>query len=166
MDARVSAALVLARSELDRGETREALDRAASVLRERSTGQEFRVEAYSVCVQAAIALADADAMSELSAFFDGLPPAIATPLQRAGRLRLLAEQAHQAGDEAASIAAEDDACAHLRAAGARPLLAGALVEKARRRDDPEALEQARAICAELGATRWLERLTDEFEVTA
>ncbi len=166
VDARVSAALVLARSELDRGETREALDRAASVLRERSTGQEFRVEAYSVCVQAAIALADADAMSELSAFFDGLPPAIATPLQRAGRLRLLAEQAHQAGDEAASIAAEDDACAHLRAAGARPLLAGALVEKARRRDDPEALEQARAICAELGATRWLERLTDEFEVTA
>ena len=83
-------------------------------------------------------------MSELSAFVDGLPPAIATPLHRA----------------------EDDACAHLRAAGARPLLAGALVEKARRRDDPEALEQARAIYAELGATRWLERLAGEFEVTA
>ncbi len=45
--------------------------------------------------------------------------------------------------------------------GARPLLATALLARARRSDDAEALSEARSIYEELGATRWLERLDAE-----
>jgi class 3 adenylate cyclase/tetratricopeptide (TPR) repeat protein len=166
VDARVCAALVLARTALDRGESGEALERAESVLREPSTGGEFRVEAYALCVESAIALRDGDAMSRLISFVDSLAPAIATPLLRACRLRALAELAHRAGDETAAAAAEDDAATILRGIGARPMLATALVEKARRRDDPAVIEEARAIYAELGATRWLARTADDSGVAA
>jgi hypothetical protein len=40
----------------------------------------------------------------------------------------------------------------------RPLLARAVLERACRWDDPDALSEARAIYEELGATPWLERL--------
>ena len=166
VDARVCATLVLARSALDRGDNRDSLDRAWIALGEQFTGGEFRVESYAVCAEAAIALGDADAMSRLESFVDGLPPAIATPLLRASRLRVVAEQAHRAGDETAAIAAEDETCALLQSVGARPLLAIALVERARRRDDPAALAQAREIFKELGATSWLQRVPEDFGVTA
>ena len=50
---------------------------------------------------------------------------------------------------------ETEALELLRAIGARPLLAQALLERSRRRADPDALAEARAIYAELGATRRL-----------
>ncbi len=166
VDARVCAGIVLARIALDRGEAREALDRAASVLEAAFTGGEFRSESYALCVDAAIELGDAGAMSRLVTFVDELPPAIATPLLRGCRLRLVAEQAHLGGDDDAAVAAEDDGLAILEGAGARPLIARALVERARRRDDLAALERAREIYAELHATRWLEQIANDFEVTA
>jgi hypothetical protein len=54
----------------------------------------------------------------------------------------------------------------LREAGVRPRLAQALLERARRGDRPDPLAEARAIYAELGATRWLERAEQEFGVRA
>ena len=54
----------------------------------------------------------------------------------------------------------------LRSVGARPLLARALLEHGRRREDPEALAEARAIYTDLGATRWLARLDERTEVAA
>jgi hypothetical protein len=42
-----------------------------------------------------------------------------------------------------------------------PLLAGALLDQVRRRGDAAAVAEARSIFAELGATRWLERLDPE-----
>jgi hypothetical protein len=39
-----------------------------------------------------------------------------------------------------------------------------LLERARRRPDPEALAEARTIYVELGATRWLERIDQQSEV--
>jgi class 3 adenylate cyclase/predicted ATPase len=166
VDARVCGALILARIAIDRGETREGLDRAAGLLGEGATGGEFRVESYSLCVEAAIELGDAEAIDRLVRFVDALPPARATMLTRAGRLRLIAEQAHLAGDEMLASAREDEACVLLEEVGARPLLARTLLERARRREDEAALARARAIYAELGATRWLERIDHEFGVTA
>jgi len=52
------------------------------------------------------------------------------------------------------------AIALLRSLGARPLLAQALSERARRREDAEALAEAREIYTELGAARRLARLDD------
>ena len=84
----------------------------------------------------------------------------ATPLLRAGRARLAAEQAHRRGDAAEADDREQEAIALLRSVGARPLLARALLERARRRDAPAALAEARAIYAELGASRWLARVEE------
>ncbi|MGB9185039.1 MAG: hypothetical protein WCB67_13340, partial [Solirubrobacteraceae bacterium] len=68
--------------------------------------------------------------------------------------------AHRRGDAPGAERAEAEAIALLRSVGARPLLGRALEERAGRREDPEALDEARAIYTELGATRWLARLRD------
>ena len=109
---------------------------------------------------------DEAVMAERQAYLDALRPAQATPLRRAGAARLAAERAHRAGDEETAVAAEADAELLLRKVGARPRLAQALVERARRRGEPQPLAEARAIYEELGATSWLERLVREFEVVA
>ena len=49
----------------------------------------------------------------------------------------------------------------LRSLNARPLL-----ERARRREDPDAVAEARAIYAELGATRWLAGIEDPAGIAA
>ena len=95
-----------------------------------------------------------------------LPPARATALLRAIRLRLTAEQARRGGDVARANADADEACAILEDVGARPLLARTLLERARSEQDLAALAQSRDIYAQLGATRWLERIKDEFKITA
>ena len=84
-----------------------------------------------------------------------LAPARATPQLRAGRARLAAERAHRRGDAAAAERHETEAIELLRALGARPLLAQALTERARRRADADARAEARRIYTELGATRRL-----------
>ena len=56
--------------------------------------------------------------------------------------------------------------AHFRRRTGAALLALALLERARRHDDPAALAEARTIYEELGAVRWLGRLEATIGVTA
>jgi hypothetical protein len=86
-----------------------------------------------------------------------LPPARATPVLRAGRARLAALQARRAGDAEAADAHGAEAVALLRSVGAKPLLAETLLEHAVRDENPNGLEEARKICGQLGAAKWLER---------
>jgi len=122
--------------------------------------------AYALAVEAAILLGDDHAIAELIEFVAGLPPAGGTRQLRACRARLEAEQAHRSGDRDGAERFEAQAIALLRSVAARPQLAQTLLERARRRPDPEALAEARAIYAELGATRWLERIDEASEVAA
>jgi class 3 adenylate cyclase/tetratricopeptide (TPR) repeat protein len=151
------AAIIMARAALEKGEPREALAHARPVLQAKATVAETVEEAYGVCIEAALALSDLRVMGELEAFVTALPPARATPLLCAGAARLAAEQAHQRRDLAQAQASEMEAIELLRTAGARPLLARALDDRARRRADPEALAQAQAIYDELGARSWRAR---------
>ena len=105
-------------------------------------------------------------MAELAAFADALSPVAATPFIRAGRARLAAEQAHRRGDRDAADGHQRHAIELLRSLNARPLLARALLERARRREDPDAVAEARAIYAELGATRWLAGIEDPAGIAA
>jgi class 3 adenylate cyclase/tetratricopeptide (TPR) repeat protein len=166
VDLRMCAALVFARDALERGASDEVLRRARDVLDESMTGGELREEAYALSIEAAVASGDDAAIAELEAYVAALPPARSTPLLRAGRARLAAEQAHRRGDADAADSLEQEAIALLRAVGARPLLAHTVLERARRRDDTEALAEARAIYADLGATRWLARIDDASGVAA
>jgi len=139
---------------------------AQPILDAPATAGEAIAEAYALSVEAALRLADDAAIEDLIAFVAALPPVRATPLLRAGRARLEAELAHRRGDADAAQAHADDAIALLRSLGARPLLAQVLSERAHRREDPEALTEARAIYTDLGATRWLARLDDPSGVPA
>jgi hypothetical protein len=158
LDLRASALAILARDAIERGDSTDALRLVRAVLDFQLTGSETICEAHALGIEAAIALDDETALAELERFVAGLPPARAVPLLRAGRARLLAELAHRHGDRAAATRFEDEAVQLLSSLGARPLLAKALLERARRRVDQEASDEARAIYQELGATRWLERL--------
>ena len=109
---------------------------------------------------------DEDMMAELESFVAGLPRTRATPLMQAGRARLQAEQAHSRGDTQAAVGHEDEAITLLRSVGARPLLAKALLERSRRREDAAACGEARAICEELGAKRWLAKIDEGSGVVA
>jgi predicted ATPase len=166
IDVRCSAAVTLALEELGLGEARQALARARPQLDEQSLSAEVRAASYAVCVEAAFALEDEDAMAELEAWVAGLPPAHVLPLLQAERARLVAELAHRRGDTRARDQAEDEASDLLRSVGARPALARALLDRWRRHEDAEALAQAREICRELGAIRWLEELPEPEHVAA
>jgi hypothetical protein len=129
-------------------------------------GHEATEQAYALSIETTSMLGDISAMGELEAFVAGLPRARATPLLRAGRARLQAELAHRSGDDDGAQRFEDEAIELLRSVGARPLLAQALLERARRHEDGEALAEARAIYEELGATRWLERFENQLGAPA
>ncbi len=165
VDVRVCAALVLARDAIERGAVEEALQFAREALRVHTAG-EFTAEAYALGIEAATVFGDEAAIAELVQFVDALPPAEATPLLRAGRARLAAELAHRSGHERAVQRAEDEAIALLRSVGARPLLARTLLERASRRNDQAALEEARRIYSELGAMRWLAAIDEGPGLTA
>jgi tetratricopeptide (TPR) repeat protein len=166
VDLRICAMLIFARDALERGDAEPALKLARDSLDLRGTGIEFTEEAYAQAVEAALALGEEGALTDLEAFVAALPPARATPLLRAGRTRLGAEIAHRSGDTEGTSRLEQEAIRLLRSVGARPLLAAALLDRARRRGDAEALAEARAIYSELAATRWLERIDQRSEVTA
>jgi len=166
VDLASCAAVTLARDAVERGAPEEALALARPVLSAASAAMETVEQSYALCVEAALALADNRALAELESFVAALPPARATPLLRAGRARLAAEQAHRRGAEEECERLEDEAIELLRSVGARPLLANALLERASRRGDAAALAEARAIYEELGATRWLERVDKRSEVAA
>jgi hypothetical protein len=159
-DMRASNRVTLAREELWRGSYEASLRRARPVLDTPAIAGELRADAYAICVEAALALADGAAIEELQAWCGALPPAHAPALLLAGRERLLAEQAHSASELESAIGFEQAAIDRLRGVGAPPLLARALLDRWRRRADAQALAEARAICIELGATRWLEALPD------
>jgi class 3 adenylate cyclase/tetratricopeptide (TPR) repeat protein len=161
VDMRVAAANVLARDAIERGAPKEALELCCAVLRSQGVSSEHIDEAHAVSIEVANLLGDTSAIAELERFVSELPPARATPLLRAGRARLQAELAHQAGDAEAVVQYEEQAIELLRSVGARALLPQTLLERARRRGDRDGLAEARAIYAELGATRWLERLDTE-----
>jgi class 3 adenylate cyclase/tetratricopeptide (TPR) repeat protein len=166
VDQRMTAQIVLGLDALDRGAPEEALSRTREPLSERGVSAETIEEAYSLSVTAAVALKDENTITQLEAFVAELPPARATPVLSAGRARLIAERAHRRDDAPAARLAEDEAIELLRSVGARPLLAETLIERHRRTGDGAALAEARAICTELGATRWLARMDASSEVVA
>lgn len=163
VDDRAAAGVSLARHAIEHGALRDAVGLARPVM-DAITAAELIAEAHAICVDAALTLGDEALMAELEAFVSALPPVRAAPLLRAGRCRLAAEQAHRRGDSQATQALEEEALALLRSVGARPLVARVLLERARRREDAPALDEARAIYADLGATRWLARLEEREEV--
>ena len=154
-DTRAPVMLLGARVALQRGASRDALALARPVLELPASPAEFLAEAFAILVEAALALPDDTPIAELEAFATALAPARATPLLRAGRARLAAERAQRRGDAAAAEDHETEAIELLRAIGARPLLAQALNERSRRRDDRDARAEARRLYTELGATRRL-----------
>jgi tetratricopeptide (TPR) repeat protein len=165
-DQRVCAELIFARGVLDQGMPADVLRMLRSSLDSGGVAGEAVEDAYALCVEAAISLGDEAAMADLVEVVSSRPPAGATPLLRAGRARLRAEVAHRGGDATEARRHEDEAIELLRSANARPLLGEVLVERARRRPDPDALAEARAIYTELGAARWLERIEAEVGVQA
>jgi hypothetical protein len=166
VDARAYAAVILARGALESGDPEPALALAQAALASGSNAGELLAEAYAIGVEAALGLGEEAPVAELGAFVDRLPPANATPLLRAGRARLAAEQAHRRGDVESAAGHEREAIELLRSLGARPLLARALEEGGRRREDADALAEAAAIYSELGATRWLAGIDERSEVPA
>ena len=152
VDLRFSARLVLARCALVAGDPRAALKIARALLDDDPSGYEMITAAYEVCLEAAVAAGDDGALAALEGHVDTLAPIGRTPIIRAGQARIAAHRL--AGSDAAD-ARERQALSLLRDVGARPLLARTLLERAGRREDPDALAEARTICGELGATRWL-----------
>ena len=166
LDLRASSAVALARGAIERGALKDALALCRGVSLTQGIGHEAMAEAYALGIEAANLLGDTAEMTELEGFVARLPPAHATPALRAGRARLQAELAHRAGEAEACERFEEEALALLRSVGARPLLAQALLERARRHADPEALAEAQSLYEELGATRWLERIQTQEGVVA
>jgi tetratricopeptide (TPR) repeat protein len=155
VDSHSIATVTLARAALESGAPERALRLARAALGSGTSAGEMLSEAYAIGVEAALGLGNEAPAAELGEFVDRLRPATATPLLRAGRARLAAEQAHRRGDAESADSHEREAIELLRSLGARPLLARALEERGRRREDADALAEARAIYSELGATRWL-----------
>jgi class 3 adenylate cyclase/tetratricopeptide (TPR) repeat protein len=133
-----------------------ALALARPVLDFAAVAKETVGHAYWVCVEAA--LAAGEAMDELAAWVEALPPARAGVVMQAGRARLRAELAHCSGRAAEVERCEREAVRVLSAAGMRPLMFGPLLDQVRRRRDPIARAQARELAEQLGAPRWLARL--------
>jgi tetratricopeptide (TPR) repeat protein len=166
VDRRICAESVLAREAVERGDPEEALKLTRRARREPGVSGDALRESYMIAVEAALTMGDEAAIAEVESFVAGLPAALATPLLRSGRARLQAERAHQAGDDSTARGFEQEAVSLLRAVGARGLLVRALLECAHRRQDREALAEARSLCEELKATRWLERVDELSGVAA
>jgi class 3 adenylate cyclase/tetratricopeptide (TPR) repeat protein len=160
VDEQVAGAMVRLREMIEHGDAAEAAPLVRAALEIPTTGHEIREQVLALGAEAAIMSADDSFLAELIRYVDELPPALATPLLRSGRARLRAEEAHRAGNEADAEVYEREAIDLLRDVGARPLLALALLERNRRRGDDEALAEARAIYADLGATAWLTRIDE------
>lgn len=157
-DVRCASLTIEGHAELGRGSPQAALARVRPILDTPAIAGEIRADAYLLCVESALALGDETVIDELQAWCASLPPAEAPALLLAGRERLLAEQAYRRGEPEACERHEQSAIDRLRSVGARPLLARALLDRCRRRDDPAAEAEAREIIEELGAVRWLEAI--------
>jgi class 3 adenylate cyclase/predicted ATPase len=165
-DLRCASLTVQGHAEFGRGSPQAAPARVRPILDTPAIAGEIRTDAYGLCVEAALALGDEALIDELQAWCAALPPAQAPALLLAGRERLLAEQAHRRGEHELAVRHEQSAIERLRAVGARPLLARALLDRCRRREDPVAEAEAREIVDELGATRWLDAIRGGDTVSA
>ncbi|HWD64845.1 MAG TPA: adenylate/guanylate cyclase domain-containing protein [Solirubrobacteraceae bacterium] len=165
-DLRCASLTVEARAELARGAAQAALARIQPVLDTPAIAGEVRTDAYVLCVESALVLGDETVIDELQGWCAARPPAEAPALLLASRERLLAEQAHQRGEGELAERHEQSAIDRLRAVGAQPLLARALLDRCRRREDPAAEAEAREIIGALGATRWLAALPSGDAVSA
>jgi class 3 adenylate cyclase/tetratricopeptide (TPR) repeat protein len=165
-DAWGVAAGVEIRDQIRRGAFAEALREVTAVLHDYTASGESVTDAYWLGVDAALATGDDTAIATLIAYVDESPAGLKTPLRRAGSARLRAQRAHLADDEPEAKRNELEAEGLLGELGARPALADALLDRARRRGDEDAVAQARAIFEELGATARLQLLDERFGVTA
>ena len=166
VDHRACAGIAIAQAALERGDSATVQAIAGELVVLPTLAAEYVDKLFELSIDAAIADGDDQLMEERRAYLNALKPARTTPLRRAGAARLAAELAHQHGEEEAALQAEVEAETLLRNVGAKPQLARTLLERARRRDDRGALDEARSIYEQLGASRWLEQVDKEFEVVA
>jgi tetratricopeptide (TPR) repeat protein len=166
IDQRACAFIVDARVALEHGDGASVQRLVTEALAVPTLAAELVEALYDLSVYAAIADDDEQVMAQRQADLEALKPARTTELLRASAVRLRAEIAHRRGDGEGVSRAELEAETLLREAGARPRLAHALLERARRSDDPQALADARAIYVELNASTWLARLDSEFRAVA
>jgi class 3 adenylate cyclase/tetratricopeptide (TPR) repeat protein len=118
---------------------------------------EDRREAYLEAGLAALALDDQDALEMLIGFATELPPALRSPLLRAGATRFAGLLAARRGDNRTAQERLSAAIRELRLIDAPFVLAQVLLEHAELRGDGDEAEEARAIFERLRATPWLER---------
>ena len=154
VDLEVSAQLVLARCALVSADPAAALELARPLLDAEPSGREMIAEAYELCLEAAMAIGDESVLAALEAHVDALAPNARSPIFRAAQARIIAHRLVGTNRDR-SEGYEREAIALLRDVGARPLLARALLERAGRGEDPDAVAESRALCSELGASRWL-----------
>jgi class 3 adenylate cyclase/predicted ATPase len=166
MDQRISALLVLARAALEGGELTAVQRLVDEALGLPIVPAEFVEESIELSIQAAVRHGDEPQMVKRAAYLAGLAPGRMTDLLRAASARLAAERAHLRGDPEQADERAFEAERILRTLDVRPRLAQALLERARRSPDSGGLTEARAIYAGLGASRWLERIDQEFGVRA
>ncbi len=165
-DHRACAGIAIAQAALERGDSAAVQAIADELVVLPTLAAEYVDKLFELSIDAGIADGDDQLMEERRIYLNALKPARTTPLRRAGAARLAAALAHRRGDEEDALQAEVEAETLLRKVGARPQLARALLERARRRDDRGALSEARAIYEHLGASRWLEQVDKEFEAVA
>ena len=166
LDHRACAGIAIAQAALERGDSETVQAIASELVVLPTLAAEYVDKLFELSIDASIADGDDQLMEERRAYLNALKPARTTPLRRAGAARLAAELAHRRHDEEAALQAEVEAETLLRNVGAKPQLARTLLERARRRDDRGALDEARSIYEQLGASRWLEQLDQEFEAVA
>jgi class 3 adenylate cyclase/tetratricopeptide (TPR) repeat protein len=166
VDQRTAAGLILARAALEDEHHAEVHRLVDEIRATPALPPEFEEEAYALSIQAAIASGEVEVLRAREAALGVMRRGRSSPLLRALRQRCVAELAHIAGDGEATRRAEAEAEALLRGVHARPRLAQALVERARRREEPQPLAEARAIYEELRASQWLARIDQDFGVVA
>jgi hypothetical protein len=157
-EERATANVTLGLAALWRGDTLEAVRVLERALDQSEISGEMLTLAYGLIADAAFDCDDTSIATRVLARLEALTPVGVTPVRLAQRARFRAEQDHRSGDQRAAEANEREATDLLRSVSAKPFLVSALLDAVRRRGDKEALAEARAICEELGATRWLQRI--------
>jgi class 3 adenylate cyclase/tetratricopeptide (TPR) repeat protein len=163
METRGGVALIQARAAVGRGDLPAGRDIVEPMLGVEEVAGELRTGLLLIAVDIALESGDRAQQDELMRLLGELAPAHVTPVRLALLARLRAEHAGSAED---ARQLELEALEQLRAVGARAYQVGALLDIHRRHGDEAALAEARTICSELGATRWLERIDARSSVTA
>jgi predicted ATPase/class 3 adenylate cyclase len=163
METRGGVSLVQARAALDRGDLPGARGVVEPMLLVEEVAGEVRTGVLAIAVDVALDSEDRAQQDRLLRLLSELAPVHVTPVRLALLARLRAEQSASAE---AAHQYEREALEHLRAVGAQPYQVTALLDIHRRHGDDAALAEARSICSQLGATRWLARIDTRSSVTA